>query len=62
SSGHASLWAIVIASMVALGISGAVGALIGGGHKVIAASRVFFGGGAAMAITAFIGHLIGSSI
>jgi VIT1/CCC1 family predicted Fe2+/Mn2+ transporter len=53
---------IVIASLVALGVSGAVGAYIGGGHKLIAASRVFLGGGAAMAITAFIGHLVGRSL
>jgi VIT1/CCC1 family predicted Fe2+/Mn2+ transporter len=55
-------WGIVIFSLVALAISGATGAYLGGGHRVRAASRVFFGGGAAMAITAFIGHLIGSSV
>ncbi|MGF7228528.1 MAG: VIT1/CCC1 transporter family protein [Candidatus Saccharibacteria bacterium] len=60
--GHASAWAIVIASLAALGISGAIGAFIGGGHKVMAAARVFFGGGAAMAITALIGHLVGKSL
>lgn len=54
--------AIVIASLVMLAISGAVGAFIGGGHKVIAAARVFLGGGAAMAITAFVGHLVGTTI
>lgn len=53
--------AIVIASLVALAGSGAVGAFLGGGHRVLAAARVFVGGGAAMAITAFIGHLIGNS-
>lgn len=53
--------AIVISSLIALGISGAVGAFVGGGHKLRAAARVFVGGGAAMAITAFIGHLIGNS-
>ena len=62
SSGQASSWAIVITSLLALGISGAVGAYIGGGHRVFAASRVFLGGGAAMAITAFIGHLVGHSL
>jgi VIT1/CCC1 family predicted Fe2+/Mn2+ transporter len=55
---HASAMAIVICSLLALGISGAMGAYIGGGHKFVAASRVFVGGGAAMAITALIGHLI----
>ena len=53
--------AIVIASLIALAGSGAVGAFLGGGHRVLAAARVFVGGGAAMAITAFIGHLIGNS-
>lgn len=62
SSGQASSWAIVFTSLLALGISGAVGAYIGGGHRVLAASRVFLGGGAAMAITAFIGHLVGHNL
>jgi VIT1/CCC1 family predicted Fe2+/Mn2+ transporter len=55
-------WAIVIASLLALGISGAIGASLGGGHKVRAAARVFVGGGVAMAITALIGHFIGAAI
>ena len=55
-------WVIVIVSLLALAISGAIGAYIGGGHRVRAAARVFFGGGAAMAITAFIGHLVGHSL
>lgn len=54
--------AIVIASLVMLGVSGATGAYIGGGSKLIAAGRVFLGGGAAMAITAFVGHLVGRAI
>ena len=54
--------AIVISSLIALGISGAIGAIVGGGHRFIAAMRVFVGGGAAMAITALIGHLIGKSL
>ncbi len=62
SQGHADGLILVIASLTALAISGAIGALIGGGHRVRAASRVFFGGGAAMAITAFIGHLVGHSL
>ncbi len=53
---------IVIASLAALAVSGATGAMVGGGHKVLAAARVFVGGGAAMAITALIGHLIGKSL
>lgn len=59
---HNGIWAIVILSLIALAISGAIGAYIGGGHRVRAAARVFLGGGAAMAITAFIGHLVGHSL
>jgi VIT1/CCC1 family predicted Fe2+/Mn2+ transporter len=55
-------WAIVIVSLIFLAVSGATGAIIGGGNKVIAAGRVFVGGGAAMAITALVGHLVGASI
>jgi VIT1/CCC1 family predicted Fe2+/Mn2+ transporter len=62
TSGTVGLVAIVASALVALGISGAVGAYIGGGRRLLAASRVFFGGGAAMAITALIGHLIGRSL
>jgi VIT1/CCC1 family predicted Fe2+/Mn2+ transporter len=50
---------ITVASLIALAISGAIGAYVGGGRKRIAAARVFVGGGAAMAITYGIGHLIG---
>lgn len=62
SSGAWSQWAIIISSLITLAISGAVGAMIGGGHRLVAAFRVLIGGGAAMAITALIGHLIGSQI
>lgn len=55
-------WAIVFVSLLALFISGAIGAMIGGGNKVRAASRVFIGGGLAMAVTFLIGHLIGVSV
>jgi VIT1/CCC1 family predicted Fe2+/Mn2+ transporter len=53
---------ITIISLVALFLSGAVGAIIGGGNKVKAALRVFIGGGLAMAITFLIGHLVGTSV
>lgn len=53
---------IVIASLIALAVSGAIGAYIGGGHKVRAAARVLIGGSAAMAITFAVGHLIGASV
>jgi VIT1/CCC1 family predicted Fe2+/Mn2+ transporter len=57
-----SAWAITISSLVMLAVSGAVGAYIGGGSKVVAAARVFAGGGAAMAITALVGRLVGQSL
>lgn len=57
-----SVWSIVIASLVMLGISGAVGAFIGGGNRLVAATRVLVGGGAAMVVTALVGYLVGSSI
>jgi VIT1/CCC1 family predicted Fe2+/Mn2+ transporter len=59
---HLGALAIVIFSLIALAMSGAIGAYIGGGHRIRAALRVFLGGGAAMAITALIGHLIGRSL
>lgn len=55
-------WAIVLASLAGLAVSGGVGAHIGGGRKRIAGMRVFVGGGIAMAITALIGHLIGAAV
>ncbi len=62
SSGNTGAWAITISSLAALAISGAVGAYVGGGHKVKASLRVLVGGGAAMAITYIVGHLIGVSV
>jgi len=58
----ASAAAIVISSLIMLGVSGAIGAIIGGGHRVRAALRVFIGGGVAMAITYGIGHLLGTTM
>lgn len=55
-------WAIVGASMAMLALSGAVGAYLGGGNRFLAAARVFLGGGAAMALTALVGHLVGASV
>jgi VIT1/CCC1 family predicted Fe2+/Mn2+ transporter len=55
-------WFIVLASLVALAISGAVGAVIGGGKRWVAALRVLCGGGLAMAITALIGHVVGTHL
>ena len=53
---------IVILSLLALGISGGVGAYVGGGNRVRAALRVLVGGAAAMAITALIGHFVGATL
>lgn len=56
------VWVISITSAFLLFVSGAIGAAIGGGHKLKAALRVFIGGGLAMAITFAIGHIIGTSV
>lgn len=56
------IWPLVIVSLVALGISGAVGAYIGGGRKLWAAARVLIGGGIAMAATILIGQMIGGAV
>lgn len=61
-SDQGGAYAIVVASLVTLAVSGAIGARIGGGHKVRAALRVLIGGGIAMAITALIGHLVGGTL
>ncbi len=55
-------WGIVIAAMVTLAISGAIGAFIGGGNRWWAAIRVLIGGGLAMLITAVIGHFVGTAL
>ena len=61
SPGSAAL-PIVVISLIALGFSGAAGAVIGGGSRFKAALRVFVGGGIAMAVTALVGYLLGVSI
>jgi len=53
---------IVVISLIALAISGMIGAFIGGGSRIVAALRVFVGGGVAMAVTYFIGHLVGTAL
>lgn len=53
---------IVVSSLVALAISGGIGAYVGGGRKAWAGLRVLIGGGLAMAITALIGNLIGTNL
>jgi len=53
---------IVVVSLLALAVSGMVGAFIGGGNRFIAALRVLVGGGIAMAVTYLIGHLVGINL
>lgn len=53
---------MILVSLVFLAVSGFIGAMIGGGSKVIAALRVLVGGGIAMAITYLVGHLLGVSL
>lgn len=60
--GNTSSVAIVIVSLIALTVSGAIGAHIGGGHKRFAALRVLLGGGLAMLVTAVIGHFVGVAV
>ncbi len=59
---ESGVWVISIVSLLALLVSGAVGAVIGGGNRAKAALRVGIGGGIAMAITFLIGHLVGASV
>ncbi|CAN5745718.1 VIT family protein [soil metagenome] len=62
ASGVGGAWTITITSLVALAISGAIGAVIGGGNKLRAALRVLLGGGLAMLATYYIGHIIGAAL
>ena len=62
SGGKSGGMIIVFLSIVALGISGSVGACIGVGKKVFAALRVLGGGVIAMIVTHTIGLLIGHSV
>ena len=52
--------AIAGVSLVGLGVLGAAGGRLGGAPMGRAALRVLIGGGAAMAATAIIGHLLGA--
>jgi VIT1/CCC1 family predicted Fe2+/Mn2+ transporter len=53
---------IVVATLVSLGVLGAVGAKLGGAPKGRAALRVLVGGGLAMLVSAGVGHLAGTVI
>ncbi|HXB84714.1 VIT1/CCC1 transporter family protein, partial [Mycobacterium sp.] len=52
----------VVAVLIALLITGTVSAHLGGASKHRAALRNFVGGGVALAVTYFIGHLVGAAI
>ena len=52
---------VSIASTIALLVFGAVGAWLGGAHRVKAAFRVLLGGWIAFALTYFVGKLFGES-
>jgi VIT1/CCC1 family predicted Fe2+/Mn2+ transporter len=53
---------IAALSLLSLATLGAVGAHLGGASKVRAALRVCIGGSLAMAVTAAIGHLVGTAV
>ena len=48
--------------LVALGVAGWVGAVLGGGHRTVAIARVVIGGALGLAITYLIGHLFGTAV
>ncbi|SEE57263.1 Predicted Fe2+/Mn2+ transporter, VIT1/CCC1 family [Arthrobacter alpinus] len=52
---------VFVAVMLALGVTGWIGATIGGGSRTRAAARVVLGGALALAATFSIGSLLGSS-
>ncbi len=54
--------AVAGASLVSLAVLGAFGAHLGGAPKLRGALRVTLGGSLAMAVTAGIGHLLGTSV
>jgi vacuolar iron transporter family protein len=54
--------AVAVASMVGLLLFGAVGATLGGAHKVRGALRVLVGGGLAMGVTYGVGRAFGAQI
>ena len=56
------VWAVSLASLLFLALLGAVGARAGGANMYKGALRVTFWGAAAMALTAFIGWLFGTSV
>mgnify|MGYP001448644901 CR=1 FL=1 len=62
SPAGALTWSVSVASLVFLGLLGAVGARAGGADVVRATARVTFWGAFAMALTAGIGALVGTAV
>lgn len=60
--GTALIEAVVVATLVLLAALGAAGAKIGGASILRGAVRVLFWGALAMAVTAGIGHLVGTQV
>ncbi len=54
------VWTVGVVAVLALAVLGVVGALLGGAQAGRASIRVVLGGGAAMALTALIGGLVGT--
>jgi vacuolar iron transporter family protein len=48
--------------LVALGIAGWTGAVLGGGRRGVAVARVVVGGGVGLAVTYLVGHLFGAAV
>jgi vacuolar iron transporter family protein len=61
-SGPAHIWAIALASLASLAALGALGGHLRGAPRIPAALRVSLGGGLAMAVTAGVGRLLGTSL
>jgi vacuolar iron transporter family protein len=58
----ARIWAIALTSLASLAALGALGGHLGGAPRIPAALRVTLGGGLAMAVTAGVGRLVGTSL
>ncbi len=58
---HLRIPVTFIAVLLALALTGTLGAYIGGSSKRVAALRLVIGGALALAATFFIGSLLGSS-
>jgi len=60
-SGSARILLIVLVTVIGLAVAGVLGARAAGTGWVRPALRVVLGGGAAMAVTALVGHLVGAA-